>query len=171
MLLFYFCIAIIVIACILDYRISKVSNVLIILGYLSSLIFQVGQAKWRGLQVWGVGLALPILLLFLLFYFKMLGAGDIKLFSVIGSFYGPKVAVDVIVSAILAGGVISCISLLRNRNSKERFLYFLSYTNQIRLFRKRIPYIRKEDKGKPYTLHFTICILIGFMATRVMGYV
>jgi len=160
----------VIIACILDIRTSKVSNQLIFLGYISSLYFQVRQAGWNGIKIWGMGAVMPMILLFLLFYFKMLGAGDIKLFSVIGSFYGTKNTLFIILFAFLVGAVYSIISLLKHHSFKERFRYFFTYLNQVLVLKKRIPYISQNEKTKTYVIHFTVCILIGFLGAKYLGY-
>ena len=56
---------------------------------------------------WICGLLVPILILGILFIFRMLGAGDIKLLSVIGSMIGPTKILNCISYSFLIGAVIS----------------------------------------------------------------
>jgi len=72
----------------MDLRSYKISNHLILIGIITGFLFDVYEYGQAGISLWLPGILLPVILLFPLFIIKALGAGDIKLFSVIGSFYG-----------------------------------------------------------------------------------
>ncbi|MCR5790357.1 MAG: A24 family peptidase [Lachnospiraceae bacterium] len=93
------------IAAVTDLRYGKVNNELIITGILSGFFFFLSDAGIQGLTCAAAGLCIPLLLL--VFYrFGMLGAGDIKLFMMIGTFTGPKEIFSVMAASIAAGAVI-----------------------------------------------------------------
>lgn len=110
-----------------------------------------------------IGLIFPLLLM-PLFIFKMLGAGDIKLFCAIGSIIGyPKIAL-LILSSVILNGIIALILMLVR---KQDFSYFFGWLKICILGKKIIPYSNFKIKSKnmfPYTLGITaaaICYVLS----------
>ena len=105
-----------------------------------------------------LGLIFPLLLM-PLFIFKMLGAGDIKLFCAIGSIIGyPKIAL-LILSSIILNGIIALILMIVR---KQNFLYFFSWLKICILSQKIIPYSDFKIKSKNmfrYTLGITAAVI------------
>lgn len=109
------------------------------------------------------GVLLPIGLLWLLFRFRMLGAGDIKLFSVIGGLYGSSFSLKVIVIAFFLGAVMSVFQLLRHKSLGYRLQYLAEYiSNYLKTGKIEAYYIRERDGTKP-TVHFALAILGSFL--------
>lgn len=106
------------------------------------------------------GMIFPLICLFPLFYFHMLGAGDIKLLVVIGGFFGWKGALSCVVLSIFFGAIISIYKLYKYQLFRERFAYFFHYTKLYMQTGERRPYYdhNLSDKVK---LHFSIPIGIG----------
>lgn len=70
--------------------------------------------------IWQIGrltadLLLPVGLLFILYLFRVLGAGDLKLFSIISIFIGRKACFYVICYAFLAGAAAGLLSILKRK--------------------------------------------------------
>ena len=80
--------------------------------------------------VFAGGLLLPLLLMGGLFYFRMAGAGDIKLLCVTGGFLGPADGFRTLIASILIAGVISVWIMIRQRNFTGRMLYFVEYAQR-----------------------------------------
>lgn len=76
-------------AVLMDLRTMKVDNGWLLFCTLLGLLMQITESGIQGLGFWCTGLGFPIILLGALFWFRMLGAGDIKLLSVIGGMIGP----------------------------------------------------------------------------------
>ena len=72
-----------------DLKTGKVPNGLIVAGVAMGVSYQVLSEGVAGVLVFAGGLLLPLLLMGGLFYFRMAGAGDIKLLCVTGGFLGP----------------------------------------------------------------------------------
>lgn len=106
---------------------------------------------------------IPILLLFLLFYFKMLGAGDIKVFSVLGSFLGWGIVVRIGAISFVYGAIWSIVKLVYYRNAKQRLKYLMQYISTSLLLRKRTPYLIRGEQSKYYTVHFSVIILWAYL--------
>lgn len=112
--------------------------------------------------MWLMGVCVPVLVLFILFFLKMIGAGDIKLLSVVGGFYGWKISLKFFLLALLYGGVWSVVKFIVHRNVRERFLYFFQYVQLIFLTKKRIPYRNNDKVEKSYTIPFCVTILLAY---------
>lgn len=123
----------------------------------------------RGIIVWFFGAAIPIILLWRLFRYKVLGAGDIKLFSVIGGIYGLPVVINTMILAFLAGGVLSVIRLVQTGGFVNRLQYLAGFVSSQCKERKIISYYELERDGREPVIHFTIAILIGFVGCRFGG--
>lgn len=150
-------------AAVWDIRTGKVPNVLTAAG--------LGAASWLQLTELGIfgfwrflgGSALPLLLLGVLFYFRMLGAGDIKLFCVIGGFLGTERVFICIAVSFLMGAVISLVLLIKRRILKARVLYFFAYIGRLYRTGKYSPYRGKDREAEfcftvPVFLSVLLCV-------------
>lgn len=144
----------------------KVKNFIIVSGLFLGVAFQVSEMGTVGMISWFVGAAIPIFILWILFRYKMLGAGDIKLFSVIGGMYGAPVIIDTMILAFLAGGVLSVIRLVQTGGLKNRMQYLAGFISNQCSQREIISYYQKERDGRAPVIHFTIAIGIGFLLCR-----
>lgn len=167
----YVClIFLLLLALIQDIKSYKISNFIIFTGYLLSLLFFHQDNEWTSIYKWICNIIIPIVILFPLFIIKVLGAGDIKLFSVIGGFFGITFTVNLMAISFVVGGVLSLIKLIRHKNLVTRFLVFLSYikefhlkltTNTIREF--NYIYYDKSIEGREGIIHFALAIFIAFL--------
>ena len=157
---------ILVIAIYSDYTSYKVKNSIIWSGLSIGIIVQFFYNGLDGIFQWFLGISLPICLLWFLFRYRMLGAGDIKLFSVIGGLYGPLAVINIIILAFLAGGLLSIIRLIQVRNFKSRLQYLAVYIqNQYEKTGIEKYYIKERD-GTKMTIHFAVAIGIGVFVYR-----
>lgn len=147
-------------AAIQDFRCFKVSNDLIFLGYSISFIYQCIYQK--NIYVWVTGISVSIILLFGLFCLKMLGAGDIKVISVLSGFYGWNAGLQIFILALFYGAVWSVFKIILYRNGKERFGYFFQYLKHIKSEKKCLPYRSETITDKTCTIPFTVVILIAY---------
>lgn len=108
------------VAALMDIRTYSVKNSLIILGLLSGLVLSINSFGRVGILFSLKGIILPIVLLFGFFIFRLLGAADIKLFCMIGSFLGADKVLTVIGFSFLTGGIFAIVKLMVCRNKKER---------------------------------------------------
>ncbi len=120
-----------------DFQKGKISNRLIASGLIWGLVFRVLGDGNTGIVHFLVNISIPVILLFLLFQMRALGAGDIKLFSVAGGFLTMKQLLCLIPLAFIAAAAIGLGKL-----------FYLAGTTK---------YWRK---GRTL-IHFSIAILIG----------
>lgn len=107
-----------------------------------------------------IGMCIPIAALFFLFLIHALGAGDIKLFSIIGAFVGAEKVAFYMLAAFTVGAIIAIYKLIRYKNFQKRFAYLIQYIRVLCIQHTIIPYYQKTD-CKNYRMHFSIPILIG----------
>ena len=81
----------------------------------------------NSLHTVAIGILIPIICLMPLFSLKMLGAGDIKLFSAIGAIMGHRFVLSSMAFSFLAGGVIALLIMLIRKNLRQRFTYLFQY--------------------------------------------
>lgn len=148
-------------AAVFDIRSQKIPNLLIITGGLLGFSYQFSGGGWSGGCAYFSGVFLTMLLPGLLYVFRMIGAGDVKLLGVIGGFLGPADGFRFMIFTFLVGGVISAALLIQRRNLFSRFFYLKTYISQYLQTREWSPY-RKEGCEDGY-LHFSVPTLISLI--------
>lgn len=143
-----------------DLRKGKIPNELIVIGLILGCCFQIRQAKAVGLLLFLGGACIPVVLGAGIYYFRMMGAGYMKLWAVVGGFLGPQRAVYCMIASLFVGAVLSIFVLLKRRNLKTRLLYFCSY---IQRQQNGVwePYLNEKDQDGRF--HFAIAILGGIL--------
>ena len=153
-----------VIAAVTDMRTGRISNRLVCLGIVTGFFVQIWESGYRGLALSVLQIVFPVIVLFLLFLMHALGAGDIKLFSMIGSLWNLKVLCYCMVFSFVAGAVISLIKLLYQKNLFARLIYFFHYIGRC-LGARNILIYREQSEGNQNIIHFSVAILAGFCIT------
>lgn len=146
-------------AFVLDLHRQKVPNIWILIGWAWGLSYQYGVRGWSGVFGFFVGAAVPVLGLFPLFLFRMLGPGDIKILSVLGGLLGCGDVVHLIIISFLLGGVLSLGLLVSCGMLASRIRYFAVYLKTYLKDRKPRPYYRTGEQAE--NIHFTLPILLG----------
>lgn len=130
----------------MDLKTDRVPNQYIILGYLTGAFLNLQSYGIRGTIVFLVKSLWPIVLLYILFYIRAVGAGDIKLISVMSSYLEPSTTVHVVIASVFVGAIISIIKILSDRQRMgERCLFY-----------------RKAGRSRSF-IHYTTCILGAFI--------
>ena len=76
-------------AVLMDLYQMRIKNGWIIFSFILSFIYEICIYREKNILFFICGAGVPLLLLGWLFYFRMLGSGDIKLFCALGSVMGP----------------------------------------------------------------------------------
>lgn len=98
-----------------NFRVSNKLNLAgCLIGIFHSLLFYGIGGLWHSL----LGIIIPFVMLFPLFVFGLLGAGDIKLLSAIGSFLSKKIIV-VIVLCFCVAAVFGVVIILKKILTKQ----------------------------------------------------
>lgn len=148
-------------------------NLYIIIGFCFGLLcffYSNSYKSFEKSQSFVLGIILPIILLWILFRYKVIGAGDIKLFSVIGSLYGCPFIIKNMILALFSGAILSVIHFIRQKDFLYRLSYFKSFISRQNSIKKfllePIPYYEREQEGYSAVMPFTVAITIGFLLAR-----
>lgn len=170
--------------CILcDLKNYRVPNQWILTGWLTGLLYQFNVGRFGGLSLWFVSVLAPVLILFPLYVFRMLGAGDIKLISVAFGIYGYSAGFHQLVYIGITGAAGALLHMLLKRQLLYRLAYFKNYVRAFYLGLtgsteapvKRVIssmknigkyYDRKRD-GYDFVIHFTVFIGLGILLWEV----
>ena len=112
------------VAAVFDFYKGKIPNVLILTGCCYGLV----RIIWYQEVIKFIpGILLPVVILFPIYKIGGIGAGDIKLFAMMGFYFTFKETVFCISLAFILGAAFSVISFIRYKNFMERITYLFSY--------------------------------------------
>ncbi len=140
----------------------KIPNVLIVSGLITGAAYQWSTKGPPGLLDFAGGALVPLLLLGVLHYFRMLGAGDIKLLMMAGCFLGPKNSLKCVCLSFLAAGVLAAAAVVRHGLLRKRLHYLLEYIRGCCRGEKWTPYIVPGENSA--YLYFSIPVLAASLA-------
>ena len=157
--------ALLVLAAVWDLWKKKIPNRLILIGFVLGLVrFLFGQESESFLG-YLPGIIIPTLICFPLFLTGTLGAGDIKLFSLIGCFLPISEAFNCIILSFFLAGVASLLILLKNKTLFHRMEYAGKYLLDCLHSGTLKSYYPEGDEGekmkKDNSISFAVPILIS----------
>ncbi len=153
-----------------DLKTDRIPNGFLVLGFLIGLSgsLYIGRGI---LEIFG-SVSLAFLLLYPLYKIGAMGAGDVKLFLMIGSFSTAKELLFILAGAFVIGAGFSLMKLLVEHNGRERIYYFFSYLSEV--MRSGHWKIYGEDLVQDYhtycrnKIHFAVPVLFS-AAMRIGG--
>lgn len=154
-----------------DLKACRIPNFLIVTGLGTSLAFHIAEHGITSILTWILAVFLPVFILFPLFAIRALGAGDIKLFSVIGGFYGTAFCIDSILFSFITAAVFSVISIIHKKQFRKRALIFKKFCIRIYLAGRQKDREKDwyhYDNGTEGVIHFSAAILAGFIITSLL---
>ena len=158
---YLFPVAVAGVSVIMDIRTAKVDNGWIRFSMIMGLFICIWQKGITGICYFIMGSMTPLFLV-ILFVFGMMGAGDIKLFCVLGGVLGPWAVLKCIFISFAVGACIAAALLIIHRNFCERILYFIKYVENTANTGKIIPY-RKKNISAPENFHFTVPVFVSVL--------
>ena len=153
---------ILLIAAFMDMLTFKVKNWLVYTGMLAGFIYNGSLYGWKGIEKSIVGMLVPLIVLFILFCFRMLGAGDIKLICMIGTFLGLEGLIGCFIPILAAGAVYSLIKVIYQKNLMFRLQYLAIYIQKFIITKKIEPYYR-DNMDKDAAVPLSVPILVGVL--------
>jgi len=91
----------------------------------------------------------------------MIGAGDIKLLSVLGGIMGVPDILICMIWSVIFGAVLSAAILIICGDLSRRLTYFTNYFKLYFRTGKRIPY--RREGSRPEHIHFSVPVLMGVL--------
>lgn len=91
---------------------TRISNRLIMLGLVVGLLFRILSGGRMGVLFFVVNIFIPVIFLYLLFQMRVLGAGDIKLFSMLGAFISTEQLLKLMVLAFCVGALLGICKIV-----------------------------------------------------------
>lgn len=160
-------VALLGIAAISDSLRRKVPNGLILLGIAGGVgLAGYGSVYGRCLIAMGTylfRLCLTMAVLFPLFRFRVIGAGDLKLMALIAACLGYSDGVTAIGCGFLVGAVWAAIKMFLTGNARERFSIFIAYFRRFFLTKEIEPYYQPERDDAKAVIPFAGCLFCGFL--------
>lgn len=110
----------------MDLRSRRIANVWLAAGWAAGFWIQLSPGG-RGAAAFAAGSFLPLALLAVLFWFRMLGAGDIKLLSALGGLMGASAVLQCIFWISVWSGVLHRNFICLRQLVAASFIFFPLY--------------------------------------------
>lgn len=161
----YLLISLLIAAVLMDFVYDRIYNGWILFGIMIGLSFRFLEYQWQGLYEAAVSMLLSFALLYPLYKIGGLGAGDVKLFLMLGSFARAEELLRMIAASFVIGAVFSVGKLTAEGNFQERVRYLFEYFSDAFYTRQWKPY-GEELRGdyRRYMsnkIHFALPVLIS----------
>lgn len=141
-----------------DLRDYRIPNYLICSGWLSGLAFRLYQGGLPALGDGVVCIMVSILVLMPLFCIRAVGAGDVKLLSVISGFYGLIFWGKTGILFLFLAGTVSLIQMLRKKLFLYRFQYFIHFI----MYQRKEIYYQPERDGRDMVIPMTPLLAVAY---------
>lgn len=164
---FFVLICILIVALVYDFSTYKIPNKLIIAGAVAGFILQLMEYSFAGLWLWMRGIVCILSIFLVLYYFSMMGAGDIKLFGIMGGLFGAKRSLVTIFLSFLIAAFIAMLLMIKRRNFRDRIHYFINFFKECKS-QNKICYMDFKNKDKMACMHFTLPLLIAVLLMWVL---
>ncbi len=156
------------IAVICDLKSWRIPNWLAGVGVLTGVFVSVaslGLVEGIKSSLWG--LCFPFFLLYILFYFRLFGAGDIKLLCAVGAFVGTEIGYVLLYTFIL-GGAISVLYLVArcvtsSVNHRQSPIISLSKQGACTNMNLATQVLAGKRTFAFTKMHFSLAILAGYV--------
>ena len=148
-------------AMLFDLTTDRIPNYLVAVELAGGLAYQFYIFGPMGILSFLGGITVPFALSYAMFLFRMIGAGDVKLFMALGSVAGFPRNVKIMLWSVICGGIISVCIMWRRTGFMPRLAYLISYVGDFIRTGVRKPY-RKEG-GRAENFHFTVAIFAAVL--------
>lgn len=102
-----------------DLKSRRIPNRLVVIGLIASLVLQTIFSSTDGFKAWGLGLLVGLGSFLPLYVLRAMGAGDVKLMAMVGSFLGPMSGLGAVLTTLVVGGALAIVVALWRGIFKE----------------------------------------------------
>ena len=175
-----------------DLKKRRIPNGMLLLGGLLFLLIRFGlgmkmgyTAGW-GWRLPGYGAALMmgigetcgylirsgslLIVLFPLYLFRMIGAGDIKMAAVLFGAAGLRQGGRIFLCGLAAAGIWSLVLLIRRGIARQRLTYLVFYLYRSALGGSVEPYYLEARDGKEASFCLAPCLFLGVIGAELIRY-
>lgn len=147
----------------------RIPNELLMIGVAAGMTESFIQQGISGLLMACCGIGIPVIMLALLHRLRVLGAADVKLLAMVGSFLGFSIT-KVILYSLLASGILAFIKILHNRDLLIRIKQFLHYGLRVLSSHQIIPYANSmQNYYETDVISMSYAILAGVLIHWLQG--
>ncbi|MBT9776159.1 prepilin peptidase [Clostridium sp. MCC353] len=139
-----------------DLKNHRIPNVWILLGLAAGIYLHWEEPVWFLLRILAV-----TLLFFPLYHCRMIGAGDVKVMSLVCGYCKGTGSIYIIGIGFLTGAVWSLAKLLYYHSLKERLFYLAAYIQRTIRTKEIGEYYNPGRDGSRMTIPFAVCLFLG----------
>jgi prepilin peptidase CpaA len=158
-------IALLIAAAIIDVRSHRIPNWLVLSGVLFGVFYNIAYPRFHDTgALWPLeGMALGFAVFLPLHLIGVMGAGDVKLMSMVGAIVGPVDIIWALLSTMIAGGVLAILYVFAHGTAGRmvRNLKALFHTGILDTFSGSAPDLRLDAKASAGKLPYGVAIAIG----------
>lgn len=147
-----------------DLKTYKIKNSITYSFILAGLTANAAAEGINGIMFSLQGILLPAVCLLLLYMMRIIGAGDVKLFSAVGSVMGAGFTLQAAAYAFICGGLAAAILIALRHNARERFGHFIIYIKSCLLTGSLLEYSDFRDGHEGGRFHFSVAVAAGTAA-------
>jgi prepilin peptidase CpaA len=103
------------VAMVFDVKSHRIPNWLVFFGALLGLSYQAFSTYGIGAMASIQGLAVGLAAFMPLYLLRAMGAGDVKLMAMVGTYLGPLSTLGAVLTVFIAGGVLAMAAAIRNK--------------------------------------------------------
>jgi len=140
----------------------KIYNKLLVPAFLFALLFNTFQRGSSGLKHSLLGAAVGFALLLLPYLMGGMGAGDVKLLTVIGAFGGVSFVLTSFLYGAIIGGLISAYLLVRRKALVDTLKHFFLFSL---VHKKTLQFSESINNTRQEKFPYGIAIVIGTLIT------
>lgn len=152
---------VLLVASLFDLSYYRVPNAFLASALYISLFRHLLAQGLTGMAPWLLGTIVPVIVCYILYRCRMLGASDIKLFSVIGSFVGLRLLCSIMVTSLFFGAAMAAVKMIYRKNIVCRFRQLSNYAVRFMRTRQLKPYYDRKKDGEDGIIPFTVAISLA----------
>ena len=155
-----------------DVREHRIPNRLVLAGVAAG-VFLSGLEAGNQAVLWGAMFFLSrffavTALFFLLFLFRMIGAGDIKIIALIFGYLGYGIGFAAVTGGFIIGAFWSLVLMTVKGCTFQRFSYFLTYVRSFIQTKKISVYYSSARDGYDAVIPLGFCMFLGTIFAAVI---
>lgn len=149
-----------------DVYYRRIPNWAVMGALVSGLVIQTSQGGLKGLILAVAGCVFAFALMFVIYLFGGMGAGDVKLFAAIGALIGAGLVLPTFVAVVITGGVLALVMTLWKGTTRETIYRVWA------MFARWLPggwvWRGTEKAAARHTVPYGVAITLGSLVSTAM---